>query len=253
MEPVAEGEPWSEGDLEEEDEDEEEEEEEEGEEDEEEDEDEDEDDDEEEEEDDEDGGNDLRDIVLAAAKGYLPDVRRLLQQKPWLLDAIYMDATPLMAAAAAGQLEVMGYLLGQGAQVNLRTRLDNRSDDLTALDWACQAGHVNAVSLLIANGADPGAAGLEGGTPLMIASSKGKTDVVSLLLAHDCGDIDHQDVQAWTALHYGSCRSEVPVAKALLWAGADPHLTSRRGERPLDVALGRSRAAPVAALLKASA
>jgi ankyrin repeat protein len=83
----------------------------------------------------------------------------------------------------------------------------------------------------------------------MIASHKGFTDIVALLLAHGCGDIDRRSgKRSWAALHQASYYGRPGVGRALLGAGADPHAVDRDGETPLAMALRRDKTECVALL-----
>jgi ankyrin repeat protein len=171
--------------------------------------------------------------VRAADKGNLEAVRRLVQRDRGLLDANGDSWTPLTAAASSGHVGVIRYLLEEGAQLGLRD-----PDGWTALDVACY-GHLGMVSLLLAHGVNAAAAKPGGGmTPLMTASACGHAIIVALLLAHGCGDIDTQDTCGLTALHHASCKEEhAAVVRALLGAGADPHVVDDDDETPLAMAL----------------
>jgi uncharacterized protein len=175
---------------------------------------------------------DVEALLEAAGEGDLEEVRRLVQQDRRLLNANGVW-TPLTAASEQGQVEVIRYLLDEGAQVNLR----DRSGD-SALDEVCYHGQLEAASLLLAHGADAAAAGDEGDTPLMLASARGHTNVVALLLAHGCGDINRQTTEyGRTAVHSASWNGYVRVVRALLGAEADPHIVDRVGETPLVTAV----------------
>ena len=52
----------------------------------------------------------------------------------------------------------------------------------TALMIAAEAGHLEAVRLLVAHGADADFADLHGETPLMVAAKGGRDDVVEYLV-----------------------------------------------------------------------
>jgi ankyrin repeat protein len=188
---------------------------------------------------------DVEAIIEAANNGDLQEVRRLVQQDRRLLEANDRDDTPLTAAAWRRRVEVIRYLLEEGAQVNLRSPLGG-----SALDLACGCGHLEAASLLLAHGADAAGAGVTGWTPLMSASAEGHTDVVALLLAHGCGDIDRRRSRSdeRTALQYACIYGYMRVVRALLGAGADPHIVDRVGDTPLVTALRRGHAECVAVL-----
>jgi ankyrin repeat protein len=188
---------------------------------------------------------DVEAIMQAAYDGDLEAVRRLVQQDRRLLEADDAVRTPLIAASDEGQVEVIRYLMDEGAQVNLRD-----PEGASALDVACCCGHLVAASLLLAHGADAAAADYDGigWTPLMHASAFGHTDVVALLLAHGCGDIDRRSSNGRTALHRACGRGNVRVVRALLGAGADPHVVDHDNQTPLAMAVRRGREDCVAEL-----
>jgi uncharacterized protein len=176
---------------------------------------------------------DARAIVDAADKGNLEAVRRLVQRDRGLLDANNHICTPLTAAAREDHVDVVRYLLEEGAQIGLRNPYG-----WSALDLACFRGHRGTVSLLLAHGADAGAAEPGWGTtPLMHGCGGGHTNIVALLLAHGCGDIGRQDTGGVAALHRAYSEEEhAGVVRALLGAGADPHVVDHHGETPLAMA-----------------
>jgi ankyrin repeat protein len=183
-------------------------------------------------------------IVDAAEDGDLEEVRRLVQQDRGLLDANDNHSTPLTAAAWGGHVEVMRFLLEEGAQVDLQDPVD-----FSALGCACEKGHTEAIHLLLAHGADPAIAMGGGATPLFLASGQGHTDVVAVLLAHGCGDVDQESpFNGWRALHYACDEGHAGVSMALLGAGADPHEVEDHGETPLAMAVQRGREECVAIL-----
>src|SRR5262249_6021730 len=59
------------------------------------------------------------DLVQAAGLGMLPHVAALLAADPAALNPADRSRTPLMAAAQGGHVEVIDYLLSQGADVRL--------------------------------------------------------------------------------------------------------------------------------------
>jgi ankyrin repeat protein len=164
-----------------------------------------------------------------------------VQRDRGLLDANDGYDTPLTAAAWNGRVEVIRFLLEEGAEVDLLSPLG-----ASALEEACVHGYLETASLLLAHGADAAAAWGEGDTPLMSASRRGSADVVALLLAHGCGDIDRRRSDGLMALYYACAPGHVRVVRALLGAGADPHVVDHDDHTPLAMAVRMGRGECVA-------
>jgi ankyrin repeat protein len=181
-------------------------------------------------------------IVQAAERGDLEEVRRLVQQDRQLLNARCYWDTPLTGAAKWGRVEVVRYLLDEGADINLRSGSLARS----ALEWSCANGHVEVAALLLERCADT-TPSRSGWTLLLSASCGGHVGVVELLLAHGCGDLDQPDLDSGsTALHWASINGRSCVVRVLLGAGADPHVVDRYGDTPLTEAVEHKRVVCVA-------
>jgi ankyrin repeat protein len=82
---------------------------------------------------------------------------------------------PLYLAAGEGRLEVVRYLLDQGADVNAREQFGD-----TALTEAVFNGQLAAVKELLFRGADVNAIG-DGGTALDLAFNRNQTAIADLL------------------------------------------------------------------------
>lgn len=85
--------------------------------------------------------------------------------------------TCVHVAAAAGQREMVGLLLGQGAEVNTQ---DKRL--WTPLHYAARYGYLDVVELLVENSADTTSASKDNKIPLGCAASAGHYEVISYLL-----------------------------------------------------------------------
>jgi ankyrin repeat protein len=126
--------------------------------------------------------------------------------------------TPLRCAYFYGHLQIIRYLLGEGAEVNNRD-----GHGCTVLHSACYNGGAVVVQLLLEAGADAVTPGEDGLTPLMRAAQGCDVTVVRALLAHGCGDVDARDKDGLTALYWAACNADLTlgVPRLLLEAGAD--------------------------------
>lgn len=123
----------------------------------------------------------ITELLLKAGKGDVAAVKVMLDAGiP--VDSHQPEAreTALMAAASAGHVHLVQFLLTAGAAVNARNVQRE-----TALLRATMKGHVDVVRALLAAKADPDmtTSSLNGArTPLMVALSYGNTEMASVLL-----------------------------------------------------------------------
>ncbi|CAN9399551.1 unnamed protein product [Alternaria alternata] len=203
-------------------------------------------------------------LHLASENGHVPIVRLLLEAGAAINSQGENDHTPLSIAVFRGRTEVVQVLLDAGADMTLHNTGKLESNSLTLLGLASFRGHADIVQLLIAAGvdvneryeddfaialwdsasrqrtdcirilleagADPN---LTGGTwensPLImvclkhIKDCKDCVDIVKMLL--DAGaDIDHINLEGWTAYGFAKMKQNLCVAEYLLERGANPEL-----------------------------
>jgi len=152
-------------------------------------------------------------------------------------------ATPLMHAAAFGNLETLRLLLDRGAAVNAANDFG-----ATALLWS--ARDPEKARLLIEHGAGVNAASKQGRTPLMLASLRpGGAPTVALLLAKGA-DPKLADTHGNTALLLAATIGEADIMRLLLARGADPAAPNDKGETPLICATKSHSAEAVHLLLQ---
>lgn len=187
----------------------------------------------------------------------------------------------LFAAAARGDAAGIARLLAQGADVKARD-----GHQRTALHVAAHGGHKDAVRALVAGGGDPRALDLQrydiitiaavrddeamvrlaialgadpkaitspyDGTALIAAAHLGHDGVVRALIEAGA-PLDHVNNLHWTALIESIVlgnggERHTACLKALLDAGANPHLADGQGASPIALARARGYHAMVALL-----
>ncbi|CAI5712603.1 unnamed protein product [Hyaloperonospora brassicae] len=171
-------------------------------------------------------GHDETDLPLVAAlkSGNSAITRRLLvdDSAPFFL---LTDKIPLIfLAAASGNVQHCEILVEQNAaDVNLISRLKDGDKDITA-----EFGHQQ--------------------TPLHIASRKGHSAVVELLLQHNAA-ANLPDEEGNTALHYAANIETVQVLLNNAFR-TNANIPNRRGQTPLHIAAARGDVAVVAYLIR---
>lgn len=110
----------------------------------------------------------------ASSQGDLQTVRTLLGQYPSLLKRKdpRWQGTALTKACWAGQLNIVEFLVKEGADMNTKT-----VDGFTPLHQAARRGHIDIVRFLLRNGADANAKDKSGGSPADWAEKDGQPKI----------------------------------------------------------------------------
>ena len=136
--------------------------------------------------------------------------------------------TPLWCAAVAGKYRVVDLLVRHGADVNSMS--DTGS---TPVRSACFMTHLDIVRLLVSHSADIQKPNFNGGTCLI--NSVQSVELCEFLLQHGA-NVNAQDIQCKTALHYAIQEHRFETTRLLLSFGADPFLESRYKDDALQTA-----------------
>ena len=166
-------------------------------------------------------------------------------------------ALPLAIAAARNATDLVRSLLLQNHNPN-----EHEANGLTPLMWAARSGSIDAMTILLEGGADPGVRDLVNGwDALFHAIHTGQAGAVRLLL--DRGVDPNRPARLLTPLAMAAADRDPTILELLLAHGADPNVRGIGGSTALSVAvsggalsdldrplLGGCHAATVRALLK---
>jgi len=162
-------------------------------------------------------------LSLACTNGNAAMIVLMLKAKAHVNLALPGGETPLMTAARTGKVDALKVLLTNGADVKAK----ESGQDQTALMWAAAEGNVAAVEILIEFGADLHAVSKGGFTPLLFAVREGQTGVVKALLK--AGASVEETLQkparpaGESAMNLAVANAHYELAAMLLDAGADPN------------------------------
>ena len=191
---------------------------------------------------------DLHDAVLAGSKSQLKkSLQKITKGKnanPELVNEYdSQGCTALSYAAKCKLYELVQILLDHDALpdfVDLRT-------GRTPLFYSVNNGTLDISKLLLQSGANANTVDNQCVSPLMLAAAKNDVKHCKLLCAA-LADVDVQDDNGWTALHYAAYGNAPDVIYFLLGEGANRHLKDRNRRKPMHIAKFRHHGNCVAAL-----
>jgi len=167
-------------------------------------------------------------LIIAFKYGYLEIVKLLIQNSTndnylKIIDLLIKNNelsrnmnkkdkdgnTPLMLACHNGYLEIVQFLIKNGANVNEKNHIGEN-----ALMFASMFGNLKLIMLLFKNNASVEGKGYNGKNVLMFASMCGHLDLMMLLIKYGA-DINWKDVDGKTALHYAKEYNQIKIIKYL--------------------------------------
>jgi ankyrin repeat protein len=188
-------------------------------------------------------GQRFSDVSAAAQNGCLAEVQRLLASgaRPGWRDASNLDGVSW--AIIRGDQAMLGSLLATGAPIKRRA-----PTELSPLSLAAEFGRVDAVRLLLKQGADANE-----GMPLRDAAASGSLPIAAALIAAGAR-VDPDASWSSGPLDMAAARGDVKMLRFLLSKRADPNWVAKHGDRmPLEHAIIHESEGSVRALLDAGA
>ncbi len=192
-------------------------------------------------------------LHVAAHKGDIAEIERLISAKADLNARDPYGRTPLHVATHAGKVDAIRVLAKAGANLGLLEK-----DRYDAVTIAAVANNEDALRALLAAGASAKlTTSRYDGTALIAAAHLGHTGVVKQLIAAGA-PLDHVNNLHWTALIESIVLGDggprhTETLRALVSAGANLQLADRNGNTPLRLAQGRGYKTMVEILQKAGA
>ncbi|KAG5857009.1 hypothetical protein ANANG_G00013980 [Anguilla anguilla] len=169
-------------------------------------------------------------VHAAAVNGDRSALQRLITADPSLRDREdQFGRTPLMYCVLADRLDCAETLLKAGASVN-----KSDQSQRTALHLAAQKGNVRFMKLLLSRRADWLQKDLEEMTPLHLATRHRSPKCLALLLKHMApGEVDTQDKNKQTALHWSAFYNHPEHVKLLIKHDSNIGIPDSEGKIPL--------------------
>lgn len=143
--------------------------------------------------------------------------------------------SPLILAAEGGYFDVIDMLVKNKADVNYQGK-----DGITAIFLSVRNNKKDIVKFLCSNGANPNVSIEAKNTrPLHVASQKGYTDIVNILLENKA-EPDVELESGLTPLYLAVNKGYFNIVKLLLNASADPHYDCS-GTTPIELAMKKKK------------
>jgi ankyrin repeat protein len=185
-------------------------------------------------------------IHLAACFGDIQKIEECLKDGTKIDEKDTANFTALHYAVSGGHVDVVKFLLSNGANVNVKS-----INGWTPLRFTLTA---KMAELLIANGADVNISDNKGQTVLHGAVNqdhkRGNKELVELLVEHGA-DINAKtteksvDWEGWTPFHVTCRNGNLEIVELLIEHGADINAKTDKGDTPLSLAQADNRRAVV--------
>ncbi|QPJ62996.1 MAG: hypothetical protein G3M70_14370 [Candidatus Nitronauta litoralis] len=180
----------------------------------------------------------------AIFEGHVEIVDLLLARKYPVSARTDAGETPLMLAAAQGNIPIMKKLIDKGASPKEASMTES------VLSLAISSGGPKALSILLEAGADPNAGFPHGRTPMFVVVREGNKKAFDILIAVEGIKLDAQSRFGWTPLMEAVAHGQDEMVKSLLENNVDVDQKDVEGNTALMIAARGGRAVSVQHLLE---
>ncbi|XP_008838603.1 ankyrin repeat domain-containing protein 55 [Nannospalax galili] len=167
---------------------------------------------------------DLTMVYQAASNGDVNALTAVIREDPSILECCDSEGcTPLMHAVSGRQVDTVKLLLKMGANINTQDAYGR-----TSLCLATYLGWLEGCVSLLRNGAKHNIPDKNGRLPLHAATADPDVRLLTVLLQQsNLSEINHQDTEGMTPLHWAAFHNRPQHTQMLLKKGADPTLVDK--------------------------
>lgn len=176
-------------------------------------------------------------LMMAAARGDVSQVTQLLRDGARVNETDKNGYTALHRASHCGDIQIVKTLIAAGADINAKTQ-ENVTPLLISIDMACPKPEITMA--LLRGGADVNVAEAGGDTAIVIAATESSFDVMRELLQRGANP-NAQGIGGETALHYAAMNDLLDRVELLLQSGARVDIRNSAGKTASEVAGPRAK------------
>ncbi|XP_045349558.1 ankyrin repeat domain-containing protein 55 isoform X2 [Leopardus geoffroyi] len=167
---------------------------------------------------------DLTMVYQAASNGDVNALTSVIREDPSILECCDSEGcTPLMHAVSGRQVDTVKLLLKMGANINMQDAYGR-----TSLCLATYLGWLEGCVSLLRNGAKHNIPDKNGRLPLHAATAEPDVRLLTVLVQQsNLSEINHQDNEGMTPLHWAAFHNRPQHTQMLLKKGADPTLVDK--------------------------
>lgn len=173
-------------------------------------------------------------LMLAAAEGVMEGARLALAGGADMEARDERGMTAAMVATKAGHVDILGELVGRGANLGALGGLGGNGWDIPM--WAAYWGQEKCLSVALGAGGSTRGVDRDGNTAAILAAFHGSESCLRLLLALDPSLAFDKDADGMDCVMCAAHRGHVGCLQALLDAGANAEGRDWRGSSALDLA-----------------